>query len=195
MLTHRNIRVALALFSLLTACREKSRPVEDRPVTAATIPPGLTPLTSRDGSRASAPEGSPPRGDLPPGHPPIGLGAPAHPVMAGGESGSLSGTIEIGPKHRDTIKGGALFVIARNAASHQVAAVRREEPGPFPVRFELTAADVMMAGVTFEGPFDVTARWSKQGDAMPAAGDIEGTARGVQSGAKDVKLVLSDVRP
>jgi hypothetical protein len=53
---------------------------------------------------------------------------------------------------------------------------------------------VMMEGVSFEGPFDVTARWSQQGDAMPAPGDIEGVAKGVAMNGAEVKIVLSDAR-
>jgi hypothetical protein len=52
----------------------------------------------------------------------------------------------------------------------------------------------MMDGVEFEGPLDVTARWSQKGDAMPAPGDIEGVAKGVPIGARDVKIVLSEAR-
>jgi hypothetical protein len=53
---------------------------------------------------------------------------------------------------------------------------------------------VMMEGVSFEGPFDVTVRWSQHGDAMPSAGDVEGTTKGVTVGAGDAKIVLSEIR-
>jgi cytochrome c-type biogenesis protein CcmH len=194
--------LVLAVASIL-ACREKPRPAEQAPAAEATAPPGLTPLTSRGAGSAEAPAAdSPhgdmgsPHGDMPPGHPPVsGSGASPHgSAAADAASGHITGTIEVAPARKADVKGGALFVIARNATSHQVVAVRREETGPFPFKFELTGADVMMAGVAFEGPFDVTARWSQQGDAMPAPGDIEGVAKGVAIDTANVKIVLSDVR-
>jgi cytochrome c-type biogenesis protein CcmH len=193
--------VLIAAASIM-ACREKPRPAEQPPTAEATALPGLTPLTSRGAGSAEAPATNAPHGemgspheDLPAGHPPVGnmAGAP-HAGADAAASGRVAGTVEVAPARKGDVKGGAVFVIARSAASHQVVAVRREETGPFPLKFELTAADTMMAGVAFEGPFDVTARWSQQGDAMPAAGDIEGMAKGVALNAANVKIVLSDVR-
>lgn len=64
----------------------------------------------------------------------------------------------------------------------------------FPVPFRVGPADAMTAGTAFEGPFDVTARLSTTGDAIPASGDLEGTTRGVAAGAKGVTVVLDTVR-
>jgi cytochrome c-type biogenesis protein CcmH len=52
----------------------------------------------------------------------------------------------------------------------------------------------MTEGTKFAGPLDVTARLSKTGDAMPQAGDLEGTARGVAVGATDVTITVDSTR-
>ena len=48
----------------------------------------------------------------------------------------------------------------------------------FPHSFQISAADQMMEGTAFTGPFDVTARISRTGDAIPGKGDLEGTVKG-----------------
>jgi cytochrome c-type biogenesis protein CcmH len=190
---------ALAVLSSFTAaCGEKAAPPAEAPQ-ASSPDAALTPLSSRDGGDAAAPGnphgGGGPHGAgeliVPPGHPPIGSGA----APAADSGAGVSGTVQVAGKHAAQIKGGAIFVIARDAASQQVAAVRREETGPFPLRFALTASDRMTDGIPFSGPFNITARWSQSGDAMPAPGDIEGTTKGVALGARDVKIELSEVRP
>jgi hypothetical protein len=188
---NQNPLLCLAITLLALGCRDQPRPVENAPATAAP-PAGLTPLTSRDGGSTSATAEPAAGAQLPPGHPSIAGGAAA---PAAAETGTISGTVDVAPSRKGDIKGGALFVIARNASTHQVVAAQREASMTFPVSFTVSAADVMMQGVAFEGPLDVTARWSKSGDAMPGSGDIEGTVRGVAIGTKGVKLVLSEVRP
>jgi cytochrome c-type biogenesis protein CcmH len=158
--------------ALLVACR-----AQEPPRRAATPRPsgGLRPLTSRDDGAARV---------LPPGHP----------AVAAGEA--VSGTITISPALRarqaatDT-----LFIVARGAGSGQVVAVRKEDDPRLPRPFRISAADVMVSGTAFAGPFDVTARLSKSGDAIPAPGDLEGTARGVAAGTTDVVITLDRVRP
>ena len=44
------------------------------------------------------------------------------------------------------------------------------------------------------GPLEITARLSKSGDAVSAKGDLEGLAKDVAVGAKDVKITLDSVR-
>jgi hypothetical protein len=191
----RSSYVFLFLSLGLSACGEKPRPVEGAPRPTASAE--LAPLSSRDGGSSAVPpaaaEGS--ASELPPGHPPI----ESHPLQkrpaAAEEGGSVSGSIDVAAPHRAKIKGGALFVIARRAGTREVVAVRKEERLELPQKFFLSSSDVMMEGVSFAGPFDVTVRWSQSGDAMPAPGDIEGTARNVALGASNVAITLSDVRP
>jgi hypothetical protein len=85
-------------------------------------------------------------------------------------------------------------VIARNARTNAVVAVRREEGIRFPHPFQVSSADLMMEGTAFTGPFDVTARVSKTGDATPGKGDLEGTAKGVAVGASGVSVTIDSVR-
>jgi cytochrome c-type biogenesis protein CcmH len=168
--------------ALLAACGGEET---KRPAPAPQPAGGLRPLTSRDEGAARP---MPPAGaaTLPPGHPPT----------AGEDASGVSGTIAISPALRarqaptDT-----LFIVARSAGGGQVVAVRKEEDARLPRPFRLSPADVMVSGTPFVGPFDITARLSKSGDALPATGDLEGAARGVAAGARDVVITVDRVRP
>jgi cytochrome c-type biogenesis protein CcmH len=108
----------------------------------------------------------------------------------------IEGEIRLDPRLRDRARPGAvLFVIARHSASRQVAAVRKEDGPRFPFAFQLSSADAMMEGVPFDGPFDITARLSRSGDAIAATGDLEGTAKGVAAGARGVTVIIDTIRP
>jgi hypothetical protein len=87
-----------------------------------------------------------------------------------------------------------LYLIARNARTGGVVAVRREDGVTFPFAFGLGAGDVMVQGTPFEGPFDVTARLSKTGDAVAAKGDLEGSVGGVEKGSAKIAITLDRVR-
>src|SRR5262245_37723157 len=143
MIQHRSNRLLwLGVALLAFAChdRDQPRPVENAPATPAPAA-GLTPLTSRDGGApAAAAEPSASAAQLPPGHPPIANHSEvgAHPPVAAG--GSISGTVGVDAKHKADIKGGALFVIARNASTHQIVAVRREASTTLPLSYTLTSA-------------------------------------------------------
>jgi hypothetical protein len=181
--------LAFALAGALCACRTErpAPPPESAPAPTAT----LRPLTSRD---TAAPSDAPaaPKGSLPPGHPPLDGGVPAGPVASQAES--VAGTITLAPALRERAAGGVLFVIARSGADRQIVAVRREDGVTFPFAFRISSADAMIAGTRFKGPLEVTARLSKSGDAVAAKGDLEGVARGIDVGAKDVKIALDSVR-
>lgn len=161
---------------------------------SATPPPpagGLRPMTSRDEAKPFAP-GSPLSETLPEGHPPIGDVA-AGKNTPGGKT--VAGIVSIAPQ----IAGRAsstdvLYLIARNRATKAVVAVRRETDVRFPHAFALSSADAMTKDQPFAGPFDITARLSKSGDAIPAKGDLEGTAPAVDEGATQVSLVIAKVR-
>jgi cytochrome c-type biogenesis protein CcmH len=181
--------------ALLAACGgERPAPATQAPPTTvpATAPASdeLQPLSSRDGA---VPSTAAPADTLPPGHPPIGSGQTASaPPLPADAKGAVNGSVEAAAAHKAKINGGALFFIARNKAG-QIVAVRRSEDVALPQKFQLSAADAMTMGTAFEGPLDITARWSQRGDAMPSPGDIQGVARDVAVGST-IKIVLSEVR-
>jgi cytochrome c-type biogenesis protein CcmH len=107
---------------------------------------------------------------------------------------SVSGRITLAPRLEAQVPPRhALFLIARDA-QRTIVAVRREEGVRYPFAFRITAADAMTEGTRFAGPLEITARISKTGDAMPQAGDLEGTARGVAVGAADVPITIDTAR-
>jgi len=107
----------------------------------------------------------------------------------------VTGTVAVVPGLQTRVTpDDVLYVIARNAKTSTVVAVRREQGVRFPHAFQISAADVMMEGTTFTGPFDVTARISRTGDAIPGKGDLEGTVKGVTAGAQGVSITIDSVR-
>jgi hypothetical protein len=188
------VAITVGLAAALCACaRERpAPPPEDEPTPAAS----LRPLTSRDASslpdRPAPADRTAPAGSLPPGHPPpLDGGASAAPPSAGE---SVAGTIAVAPALRERARGGVLFVIARAGADRQIVAVRREDGVAFPFAFRVSAADAMVGGTSFKGPLEITARLSKSGDATAAKGDLEGVAKDVAVGARDIKITLDRVR-
>ncbi len=176
--------VALAA-SVFSCSAEKPVPP---PAARESSPPaaeGIKPLSSRDEAKpftgtAPAPEG------LPPGHPPVGNAASG--TKVGGTVSIAPGVLgRVSPKD-------VLYLIARNGKSKAVVAVRREADVRFPHAFELSAADAMTPDQPFAGPFDITARLSKSGDAIPAGGDLEGTTLGVAEGVTNAAVLIEKVR-
>lgn len=196
----------LALLSLVAglatlACGGSSAPPP--PVAAASPTPsdggGLRPLSSRESmapgaggaGSAGAVDASAP---LPPGHPPVGTPDPHGnvPGKAATSAGSISGTIALGPGMQATSTD-ILYLIAKKGGA--TVAVRRIEKPAFPLAFELSGDDSMMAGAAFEGPVDVVARISRTGDAIPATGDLEGVKKDVKIPSKGVAVTIDTVRP
>lgn len=204
---HRFERRSLAVVIVLagfcgSACQDEAPP--PRPPAASPAAPvrdeGLRPLTSRDGADAPASPGGlalapgPATPSLPPGHPPLS-GAGPGPALPADPGASVTGTVALAPGLQSRLASSdVLYVIARNAKTNSVVAVRREEGIRFPHAFQVSSADLMMEGTAFTGPFDVTARVSKTGDAIPGKGDLEGTTRGVAVGARGVSITIDSVR-
>ena len=197
----------LPLVLVLAACGGSSAP----PPPVATATPSaaaddLRPMSSREGASASTAPGDA-QAALPPGHPPLEggappAGAPAAPLPAGhppiGEpapgarsAGSISGTIVLSPKLA-VGPADVMYVMAKKGAA--TLAVRRVEKPSFPFAFEISGSDAMMSGGAFAGPVDVVARVSRTGDAIPAKGDLEGTAKNVKVPSKNVRLTIDTVR-
>jgi cytochrome c-type biogenesis protein CcmH len=109
--------------------------------------------------------------------------------------GTVSGTVALAPNLVSRVgPTDVLYVIARDSATRTVAAVKRIDKPTFPVAFELGASDSMGGGTKAGGPFEITARLSKSGDAIPSAGDLEGQRTAVAFGAKGVSITIDAVR-
>ena len=189
----RLIVAAGLLAAALAACRSEKPlpPAEDTATPTANPTATLRPLTSRDGAAADV-DGAPapaPDSSLPPGHPPLDGPPRARPTA----EGSVSGTVTVASNLQSHAAGGVLFVIARSGAERRIVAVRREAGATFPFAFRISAADAMIAGTSFTGPLEITARLSKTGDAVAAKGDIEGVAKGIAVGATEVTIALDTV--
>ncbi len=146
---------------------------------------------------AQMPAGHPPMGGqaMPAGHPPMGGQAmPAgHPPMGGGGAaaggGRIEGTITLAPDVQDGAKAGAqLFLIARQDVGEGVKgpplAVKKipvTGPQMFPLKYELTGGDLMMAGTQLQGNVRLEARIDQDGDAISKTpGDVVGSAAGAK---------------
>lgn len=118
--------------------------------------------------------------------------APQGAPMASGPAPKISGTIALA-EGANPPKGAVLFVMARSGPSGPPVAVVRLEPTAFPMPFELTEANTMMAGTPFAGALNISARLDTDGDAMSKAPtDLVGESSGIVSvGSEGVSLVLS----
>jgi cytochrome c-type biogenesis protein CcmH len=178
-------RITVLTFAAALAACGGERPAPPPATTPAEAAP-LRPLTSRDGTA--------PAGDvaptLPPGHPALG-GESATPAGK-----TVEGEVRLHARVKDKAKPeDVLYIIARGSASRQIVAVRKEEHVRFPFSFQLSSGDSMMPGTPFEGPFDLTARLSRSGDATPQPGDLEGTVKNVAAGSRGASVILDTVRP
>jgi cytochrome c-type biogenesis protein CcmH len=103
--------------------------------------------------------------------------------------------VDVAPDLRSRVPPRAvLFLIARSAGTHQIVAVRKEAEFALPFPFRISGRDAMMEGTSFEGPLEITARLSRTGEALPNAGDLEGTVRGVDATAHGIQITLDSVR-
>ncbi|MBI2881260.1 MAG: hypothetical protein HYY21_06710 [Candidatus Tectomicrobia bacterium] len=106
---------------------------------------------------------------------------------------SISGAITVSPSLGEPPKGGALFIVVRPAAtaSGPPLAVRRVNNTGFPLRYEVTEENVMIAGMPFEGEVSVTVRLDQDGAVGVQPGDLEGRSRKpAKVGDSDADIVL-----
>lgn len=206
------LRPVPILLLLVAACGGSSAPPPPvaTPTSGAATDAGVRPMSSRESAAAGAasapfdaqaplPAGHPPIGEpagaLPAGHPPLGEGGAAgmstSTSTSAKASGTIAGTVSLGAGIATT-PSDVLYVMAKKGGA--TLAVRRVESPAFPVAFELRGSDAMTGGADFAGPVDVVARLSRTGDAIPSAGDAEGTARSVPIPARAVKVTIDSVR-
>lgn len=112
--------------------------------------------------------------------------------------GVLRGTIDIKPELAAQVApGDSLFIAARKGQGGPPLAVARLTLGPFPIAFELTKDNVMVAGAgELDGVVELTVRIDKDGDAMTRnPGDLFAKVPGVQVGDTAIKVVIDQVQP
>lgn len=180
-------RTALLLPALLLAfciaCDRNVEPYSDEPV----VEPDLSRIFPEAAERGR--DGAP--SVMPPPPAPAGGAQPAPRGPAAQQT--LGGVIEAAPQFRDAAgAGGVLFVIARIAEGAPPVAVLRIPNPSFPLNFEIGPQHRMIQQVPFAGPFTLSARLDRDGNAgtrMP--GDLQGAAEGVhRPGAQGIRIVL-----
>lgn len=113
----------------------------------------------------------------------------------GAAGGKISGKIVLGEGVKAP-KDGAIFVIARNAGSKggPPVAVTKLTPGATGLTYTIGPENVMMGG-PFKGPYDITARWDQDGNAMSKQpGDLSGAAKAPASAGGSADIVLDTVK-
>jgi hypothetical protein len=112
----------------------------------------------------------------------------------------IEGTVEVSKDFASKVTPtSVLFIIAREPGvkSGPPVAVLRVPTPKFPQKFELGTKNMMMGG-DFKGPYEITAKLSKTGEAMTSSGDLLGetdTKKAVSPGSKGVKVMLSKAAP
>ncbi len=112
----------------------------------------------------------------------------------------LSGTVQIDANIvKDVAPGDAVFIFARapEGGPKFPLVVVRKQVQDLPLQFSFDDGNSMMPNSKLSDFKQVvlTARISKSGNAMPAAGDWEGTAGTVSVGATSIKIVINQKRP
>jgi cytochrome c-type biogenesis protein CcmH len=110
---------------------------------------------------------------------------------------SLHGEVDITPELKAKVAAtDIVFLFARSASGGAPVAAIRSTAGKFPLEFELSDAMAMNPDNKLSNFKEVTltARISKTGQPMGAAGDLEGTLKNVKVGSKGIKLVIDKIK-
>ncbi|MBG6082087.1 cytochrome c-type biogenesis protein CcmH [Rubrivivax gelatinosus] len=141
------------------------------------------------------------RGGMPPAVPVAQAAppAPAVPASAGAVAAAgatITGRVELAPALRERIApGDTVFVFARPAdGSRMPLAIVKRTAGELPFEFTLDDSQAMTQEMRLSTQKNVIVgvRVSKTGDAMPKAGDLQGTSQPVAVGSKGVRLVIDE---
>lgn len=155
-------------------------------------------------SKPGAPPAPPGPGGMPAGHPtsmPGSMPAEKIPLKPGegvAAGKPFSGLVKLGEgvTEADLKPSDVLFIMARESQGQGLAgslvAVQRQMNVKFPLRYEMTAKDLMMPAVPFAGPFIVHARLDRDGDPMTRdENDLYGSFAGeVNNGDEGVHMTL-----
>jgi hypothetical protein len=140
-------------------------------------------------------------GPAPAASPPAAQMARQQPSAAGRERAPtetpagepIGGTVRLA-EGVEAPSGGVLFLFARPAGQERgpPLAVQRVPQPSLPMEFRIDSDNVMIPGMAWSGPVDVSARWDADGDAMSKEpSDLEAEpARSVDLGRMDVTLEL-----
>lgn len=141
------------------------------------------------------------RGGMP-SAPPVAQAAPQAPAVpasagaAAAAGATITGRVELAPALRDRIApGDTVFVFARPAdGSRMPLAIVKRTAGELPFEFTLDDSQAMTQEMRLSTQKNVIVgvRVSKTGDAMPKAGDLQGTSQPVAVGSKGVRLVIDE---
>ncbi|WP_050985690.1 c-type cytochrome biogenesis protein CcmI/CycH [Rubrivivax gelatinosus] len=109
---------------------------------------------------------------------------------------TITGRVELAPALRERIApGDTVFVFARPAdGSRMPLAIVKRTAGELPFEFTLDDSQAMTQEMRLSTQKNVIVgvRVSKTGDAMPKAGDLQGTSQPVAVGSKGVRLVIDE---
>jgi len=117
------------------------------------------------------------------------------PAVSSGKE--ISGKIELSSDMKSKIKpGDIVMVVARKPGERMPVAVLKVPATDFPMRFTLSDALAMKPAAPLSqlSEASIEVRISKTGMAKPEAGDLISTAQTIQVGAKDVRLLVDQVR-
>lgn len=139
------------------------------------------------GAKASAP-------------PKAAMAAPAKGTAAAAIDGAaISGEVSLSPALAKAANpDDAVFVLARAAqGSKMPLAILRKQVKDLPFKFALDDSMAMSPEMKLSNFAEivVVARVSKTGNAMPAAGDLEGTSQPATFGSQGIKVVIDSKRP
>jgi cytochrome c-type biogenesis protein CcmH len=116
---------------------------------------------------------------------------------AANPNAAVEGSVTVADAVKGSIPAGAtLFVYARPAdGSRMPLAILRAPADKFPVQFKLDDSTAMSpeSRISLQQQVQLVARISKTGNAMPQPGDLTGTFGPVKVGARDARLVISEV--
>jgi cytochrome c-type biogenesis protein CcmH len=170
----------------------------------ATVPPGSQPAASVQANidqalAEAAKSGKPVSNATEVAAAPAEKAAAAAPAekAAAASGASVEGNVTLADAVKASVPAGStLFVYARPAdGSRMPLAILRVSADKFPVSFKLDDSTAMSpdSRISLRDQVQLVARISKSGQAMPQAGDLTGTFGPVKVGAKDVKLVITEV--
>lgn len=106
---------------------------------------------------------------------------------------SISGTITLSPSLGQISNGKVIFVIVRPAGvdSGPPLAVRRMRNSGFPLKYEVSEANVMIQGMPFQGLVNIIVRLDGDGKVGRQPGDLEGkTKQPAKIGDTSINVVL-----